>query len=279
MPDREIQRWADGFGFLEAPRWHDGALWVAEVDTGTVLAIAAAEERRSVAEIPGAPCGMGFLPDGTPLVLSLQERKLFRIGGENRLELHADLSALSPFLNDMVVDRQGRAYVGDFGFNLFKQEPVNDGSILLVQPDGSASVVARGLRGPNGCCITQDGHLVIAESLANRLSCFPIHADGTLGGNPAVVGLEDMPDGLCLDAEGAIWVAMFHKDRFDRVLDGKVVESIETPGRRAVACQLGGPDGHTLFCLTFEGKEEDIGKTRAGKIEIATVDVGAGGSP
>lgn len=278
MAHGETTVWADGFTFLEAPRWHEGELWVADIGTGEVLVVTSAEERRRVVQVPGAACGMGFLPDGTPLVLSLNERKLYRIEGD-ALAPHADLSAVSPFLNDMVVDTLGRAYVGDFGFNLHRQDPAKEGTILLVQPDGDVSVVAKGLQGPNGCCLTQDSHLIVAETFANRLLRFRINPDGTLGDSPVVTELEGMPDGLCLDAEGAIWVALFDKDRFVRMLDGKVIDTIETPGRRAVACQLGGADGLTLFCLTFEGEVQDIGKAIAGKIEIATVYVGAGGSP
>jgi sugar lactone lactonase YvrE len=251
---------------------------MAEVGTEEVVVLTMEGECRKIVDVPGTPCGMGFLPDGTPLVLSLRERRLWRIIG-NELEEHADLSTMSPFLNDMVVDHEGRAYVGDTGYDVLTDKNAKPGTIILVQPDGRASVVAEGLHSPNGCVITGDGRLVMAESLANRLASYPINPDGTLGDRPTLIELDGIPDGICLDAEGGIWVALFDKDRFDRVLDGKVVDTVETPGRRAIACQLGGPDGRTLFCLTYEGQHEDIGKTRTTRVETTVVDVQTGGSP
>jgi len=146
------------------------------------------------------------------------------------------------------LDGQGRAYVGNFGFDILSGEPAKPGSVILVQPDGRTSVAAQGLKGPNGSVVTPDGRLVAAESFARRLASFPVNADGSLGEQPTEIRLEGSPDGICLDTEGGIWVARFDKNRFDRVLDGKVVETIETPGRHAVASQLGGADGRTLFC-------------------------------
>jgi sugar lactone lactonase YvrE len=201
-----------------------------------------------------------------------------RING-NKLEEHADLSKLSPFLNDMVVDRQGRAYVGDFGFDVLKGEPAKRGSIILVQLDGRASVVARDLKSPNGSMVTPDGRLIVGESGANRLVSYPIKPDGTLGDMAIDAVLEGSPDGSCLDVEGGVWAALFDKNRFDRVLDGKVVETVETPGRHAVACQLGGADGRTLFCLTYKGELKDIGKAPTAQVEVVAVDVAGAGSP
>src|SRR5260221_1623278 len=146
---------ADGFKFLEGPRWRDGELWMAEIGAGEVVAITAEGKRRSIVTVPGTPSGIGFLPDGTPLVVSVRERRLMRIKGD-KLEQHADLSRMSPFLNDMVVDRQGRAYVGNFGFDVLKGEASKPGSVILVQPDGKASEVARDLNGPNGSVVTSD---------------------------------------------------------------------------------------------------------------------------
>jgi sugar lactone lactonase YvrE len=211
-------------------------------------------------------------------VVSVRERRLMRIK-HGALEEHADLSGISPFLNDMVVDRQGRAYVGNFGFDVLSGEPANPGSIILVQPDGRVSVVAEGLNGPNGSVVTADGRLVVAESFGGRLLSFQVNPDGSLGKQPIPIPLEGSPDGICLDTEGGIWTALFDKSRFDRVLSGKVVETIETLGRHAIACQLGGSDGRTLFCLTYEGALEDIGKARSAQVEITAVDIPGAGSP
>jgi sugar lactone lactonase YvrE len=278
MTTRNAQVLVGGFTFLEGPRWRNGELWMAEIGTGDVVIVTPEGRRRTVVHVPGTASGLGFLPNGTPIVVSIRERRLMRINGST-IEEHADLSALSPFLNDMVVDRQGRAYVGNFGFDVLKGEAVRPGSIVLVQPNGQAAVVARGLNGPNGSVVTADGRLIVAESFANRLLSFPINPDGTLGEQSTHIVLEGAPDGICLDVEGGIWVALFDKNRFDRVLDGKVVETIDTPDRHAVACQLGGADGRTLFCLTYAGALDDIGKALTAQVEIAVVDAAGAGSP
>jgi sugar lactone lactonase YvrE len=134
-------------------------------------------------------------------VVSIRERRLMRTNG-NKLAEHADLGKLSPFLNDMVVDRQGRAYVEDFGYDVLEGEPAKPGSIILVHPDGRASVVARDLKSPNGSMVTPDGRLIVGESSANRLVSFPIKPDGTLREMGIHAVLEGAPDGTCLEAEG-----------------------------------------------------------------------------
>ena len=251
---------------------------MAEIGAGDVVAITPEGKRRSVIKVPGTPSGIGFLPDGSPIVVSIRERRLMRIKGSN-LEQHADLTGVSPFLNDMVVDRQGRAYVGNFGFDVLKGEPAKPGSVVLVQPDVRVSVVAQGLNGPDGSVLTADGHLVVAESFAGRLASFSINPDGSLGQEPARIALEGSPDGICLDVEGGIWVSLFDQNRFDRVLNGKVVETVETPGRHAIACQLGGAEGRTLFCLTYQGALDDLGKALSSQVETTVVDAAAAGSP
>ena len=277
MSKRSTRVLADGFKFLEGPRWRDGELWMAEIGAGEVVAITAEGKQRSIVTVPGTPSGIGFLPDGTPLVVSVRERRLMRIKGSS-LEQHADLSKMSPFLNDMVVDRQGRAYVGNFGFDVLKGEASKPGSVILVQADGKASEVARDLSGPNGSVVTSDGHLVVAESFAGRLSSFSIKPDGSLG-EATKIPLDGSPDGICLDTEGGIWVSLFDKNRFVRVLNGKVVDTVETPDRHAIACQLGGADGKTLFCLTYSGALEDMGKAPTAQVEVTMVDAPAAGSP
>lgn len=277
---RNTEVLADGFIFLEGPRWHGGELWMAELGSDNVVGVGLDGQRRNVVHVPGMPSGIGFLPDGTPVVVSMCERRLMRITN-GALEQHADLSSVSAFINDMVIDRQGRAYVGDMGYNPLRGGPQPDtlGKIILVQPDGSAAFVADGIRSPNGCAITRGGHLIMAESLGNSLAAFVQNPDGTLGERSVAADLDGIPDGICMDAEDGIWVALFDKDRFDRVLNGKVVASIATPGRRAIACQLGGPDGRTLFCLTYEGLQSEIGKNVATRVEVVTVDVPGTGSP
>ena len=279
MINRKTELLADGFTFLEGPRWHGGELWMAEIGSNNVLALGLDGQRRNVVNVPGVPSGLGFLPDGTPLVLAMTERRLYKIV-DGELELHADLSGISPMINDMVVDEQGRAYVGDVGFDIFASlEPDKTGNIVIVQPDGSVSVGAEGLVCPNGCAITGDGRLVVAESLANRISFFPIGQDGSLGARASSVDMGGLPDGICVDREDAVWVSVSDQSRFDRVLNGEVVERVEVPGGLAVACQLGGEDGRTLFCLIFDGDHSQIGKIVATRVETAKVDVPGRGSP
>ena len=133
--------------------------------------------------------------------------------------------------------------------------------------------------GGRGCAITGDGHLVMAESLATCVPRFLIRADGTLGALADSIDVGGIPDGICIDVDDGVWVAVYEKDRFDRFLNGRVVESVQTPGRRAIACQLGGEDGRTLFCTTYEGEQSEIGRNIAGRVETVRVEVPGAGSP
>jgi sugar lactone lactonase YvrE len=210
------------------------------------------------------------------------QKRLWR-WSEGAPTLYADLSAVATgTIDDMIVTARGHAYVGDLGFDLMagsKPEPL--GRILLVTPDGGARVVADGLRFPNGIAVSGDGtRLVVAESIGDCLRSFDIDADGSLGAG-RTFGAFDEPDGVCLDDDGHAWVALFSEDAFVRVAPGgEVVERIPTPGRRAVACCLGGPAGRTLFCITAETTHDDLirGKSTS-QIEATEVDVGGRGLP
>ena len=280
LPDQTTKLLADGFHFLEGPRWRDGWLWMSDIGAGTVFRLRADGYSEKVIDVPGTPSGLGFLPDGTPLVVSLNGRALHRIVGD-RLELHADLSGLvdSP-INDMVVDRRGRAYVGCMGYEFFQGAAPKPGSILLVEPGGAARVVAEDLSLPNGLAVTRDraggARLAVGESFAGRLTSFAIAADGSLGDRRVELDLGGVPDGICLDEEGGIWIAMLEQG-VGRVKDGRIVERIAMAGTRAIACQLGGDDGRTLFCLTFKGETADIGKVPGACVETARVEVAGGG--
>lgn len=273
---------ADGFAFLEGPRWHDGRLWVSDMWGRTVYAVRESGEREAILEVPGRPSGLGFLPDGTPLVVSMADRRVYRI--ERRaLVLHADLSKLATGdLNDMLVDAQGRAYVGNFGCDLFAGEPPRPADLVCVTPDGSARIVAQGLTFPNGMALIDGKTLVVAETWGRRLTAFDVAADGSLSSQRVWANLgEHTPDGICLDQAGGIWVAAFEQGRFLRVLQGgAITHTIGAGGGRAVACQLGGKDGRTLFCLTFQGNTAEIaqGGLKA-RIEVARVEHAGAGSP
>ncbi|MEO8837917.1 MAG: SMP-30/gluconolactonase/LRE family protein, partial [Herbaspirillum sp.] len=171
----------DGLAFAEAPRWHDGKLWFSDFYTNSVYCLHAKGELSTVVEVPGRPSGLGWLPDGRLLVVSMTERRLLRLDPDGLTEL-ADLSPLAGFdCNDMVVDRLGRAYVGNFGFDLIGKAPLQPATLIMVTSDGQARTVADDLLFPNGCVITPDGQtLILAETFGHRLTAFDIAADGSL---------------------------------------------------------------------------------------------------
>lgn len=283
MKELTTSVFAEDFVFLEGPRWRDGKLWTSDMHGHVVYTLDMDGQREKVVEVPGQPSGIGFLPDGTPLIVSMHDRKLMKLVN-GKLELHADLSVLCPYeINDMVVDKKGNAYIGNIGFDLFKKEKFKATNFVLVTAKGEIREVATELAVPNGPVVTPDGKtLIVAESWAKRLSAFDIAADGALSNRRVFADLGDAaPDGICLDAEGAVWVAVFNQDNFIRVLEGgEVTHRVKVVDRFPVACTLGGPDGRTLFGLTYQGSIQDIGKGKAAsRIEIAEVDVAAGGSP
>ena len=271
----------DGLAFPEGPRWRDGRLWFSDMHDHRVLTVDLDGKVETVARVPACPSGLGWLPDGRLLVVSMHDRRLLRLdpGG---LVLHADLAPLARHhCNDMVVSAAGRAYVGNFGFDYEKESPRTT-ELICVEPDGSARVVADELMFPNGPVITPDGRtLVVGESFAARLTAFDLGADGGLSNRRVFAPLEGrVPDGICLDAEGAIWVASPPTKDLSRVREGgEVVERIEFD-RMAIACMLGGEDGRTLFALTAATtNEEEAPKLRSGRIETVRVDVPGAGLP
>ncbi|MGD9604003.1 MAG: SMP-30/gluconolactonase/LRE family protein [Gammaproteobacteria bacterium] len=279
----KTQKLADGFVFLEGPRWHGGKLWFSDMWGFKVYTLTEAGERAVVCDVPQRPSGLGFLPDGTLLIVSMADRKLLKLTG-GKLVVHADLAALAGGdVNDSVTDAQGRTYVGNFGYDLFGGAEPRLADLVLVDAQGAARVVAHELNFPNGSVIKDGGRtLVVAESWAGRLAAFDIAVDGSLSNRRVYASLgERIPDGICLDAEGGIWVSSFNSGEFLRVLDGgQITDVVECGDKRAVACQLGGADGRTLFCLTYDGQIEDLHQQKAaGAIETVRVAVGGAGSP
>ncbi|MEQ9688812.1 MAG: SMP-30/gluconolactonase/LRE family protein [Bauldia litoralis] len=274
---------ADDFVFLEGPRWHAGRLWVSDIWGHTVYAIAADGTREAIVEVPGRPSGLGFLADGTPLVVAMTERRLYRVEA-GALVLHADLARLvAADLNDMVVDASGRAWVGNMGYDLFGGGTPRRAEITLVEPDGRCRHVAGDLDFPNGLLITDGGRtLVVAESFGHRVSAFDLAADGSLANRRVLCELPELvPDGICLDQAGNVWVAGAMGGAFVQVApDGRLIARIAVAPRAAIACQLGGVDGRTLFCLTYDGGVEELSRGEPGAhIETARVAVAAAGSP
>ncbi len=274
---------ADGFVFLEGPRWHDGTLWVSDMFAEKVLRVDTQGNTEVVATVPQRPSGLGFLPDGRLLIVSMHDKKLLRQDPNGLAEV-ADVSALvRGDINDMVVDTQGRAYIGSFGYDLMGGEDAQPANIVMVTPDGQARVVADGLGFPNGSVISPDGNtFIVAETFAHCLTAFSIADDGSLSDRRVFAQLgEATPDGICLDAEGAVWVSSFGDGEFMRVKDGgAVTHRIAVPDKRAVACILGGEDRQTLFMLTAATTVEELAQGQsAACIETVQVAVPGAGLP
>jgi sugar lactone lactonase YvrE len=274
---------ADGFIFLEGPRWHDGKLWVSDMFAEKVLRVDTQGNTELVATVPQRPSGLGFLPDDRLLIVSMHDKKLLRQDPNGLAEV-ADVSALvRGDINDMVVDAQGRSYIGSFGYDLMGGEDAQPANIVMVTPDGQARVVADGLGFPNGSVISPDGNtFIVAETFANCLTAFSIADDGSLSDRRVFAQLgEATPDGICLDAEGAVWVSSFVTDEFIRVKDGgEVTQRIPVPDKRAVACMLGGEGRRTLFMLTAATTVEELAQGKsAACIETVQVEVPGAGLP
>ena len=265
---------ARGFVYPECPRWQDGQLWFADQHDGLVYVLEGDGARSDSFAVSGGPSGMGWLPDGSLLVVSMNDRKLFRRGRDGRLMLHADLSGVHPFhSNDMVVDAEGRAYVGNIGFDFYAGQAPAPTVLAMVALDGKVGVAADGLMCPNGAVISPDGRtLVIAESMAARLTAFDIGADGSLSNRRLFAALEGhVPDGICLDAEGHIWAASPYKKVVLRVSPfGEIVDCVEISDANPYACKLGGKDGRDLFiCVAPHHDPEVTVKLRGGRIDVA----------
>ena len=272
----------DGLAFPEGPRWHGGRLWFSDMHFHRVVAVDLGGNAETIVEVPSRPSGLGWLPDGRLLVVSMRDRKLLRLepGG---LVPHADLSDMASFdCNDMVIDAQGRAYVGNFGYDLHAQADFKTAELVMVTPDGDTCVVADGLDFPNGTVITPDGRtLIVAESRGRRLTAFDVSSDGLLSGRREWAPLPDsVPDGICLDAEGAIWIASPMSAEVLRVREGGEVTQRIPTSTQPFACMLGGPQRCTLFACTAESSDPDETRVRAtGRIELAEVEVPGAGLP
>lgn len=276
---------ASGFAFPEGPRWHDGKLWFSDQHDGFVTILdptGTVEERFAV---PGGPSGMGWMPDGTLLVVSMHERRLYRRSADKRLVVHAELADFHPgHSNDMVVDRHGRAYVGNIGFDFDAGEAPRQTCIVAVAPDGKAEIAADGIDCPNGTVIAADGRtLIVAESMGHRLSRFDIDETGRLSNRRLFADLGDhVPDGICLDAEGAVWVASPYARAVIRVRPGgEIAERIVIADANPYACMLGDADGRTLFiCCAPAHDPLATVETRMGRIDAVRVTApSAGGRP
>lgn len=295
---RSLTTVGDGYSFLECPRWHDGRLWFVDFYTYRVLScLADGSDVRVEAEVPQQPSGLGWLPDGRMLVVSMKDARILRREADGTLVEHADLSGhVTGHPNDMVVDDHGRAFVGEFGFDLMGGAPLTTAKLLRVDPDGTVTTVAEDMHFPNGSTITDAGELLVCETFGNRVSAFDITETGELanrrvwaqfGELPTATDLESVlpvlsvaPDGCCLDAEGALWIADALGNRVVQVIEGgEIVDQVDTP-IGAYACMLGGEDGRQLFVCTAPDFHEEARKAaREGVLVSTRVDVPHAGRP
>jgi sugar lactone lactonase YvrE len=270
----EVRTVAEGFHFLEGPRWRDGKLYFSDFYGRKVYALESGDKVSALFELPDWVSGLGFTPDGDLLVVAVSEHKVYRHCKDGKLVEFADLSGLASYnCNDMLVDEVGRAYIGNFGFDvpptrtvgeLKPSERVAPTNIFMVSPDGKASVAGSGLIFPNGMARSPDGRtLIVAETFRGRMTAFDIGDDGSLSGQRAwadfagrdfasVAEAMDsgvpLPDGIAVDVEGAVWVADAGATAIIRVAPGgEILERIVTPGLTSFAVAFGGDDLKTLY--------------------------------
>jgi sugar lactone lactonase YvrE len=280
-----------GLYFGEGPRWHAGRLWFSDFYAHAVMSVNEAGDLRTELELDDQPSGLGWLPDGRLLVVAMMERAVKRLE-KSGLVLHADLRELTAHLcNDMVVGADGTAWVGNFGFDLdaelrsrgidvLANHPVTN--LVRVNPDGTVRLAAAEMHFPNGSVITPDGKtLIVAETLANRLTAFTINPDKSLSGRRVWAELPGVaPDGICLNASGQVWVANAIGAEIVLVAaGGEIVQRVVT-SQPCYACMLGGSDGKTLFAVTAaQADGQHAAARRTGKIETLRVDTARAGWP
>ena len=285
MAGRKLTTLLEGGAFFEGPRWHDGRWWVSDFYRRTVSTVDIGGREEVVLEVPGQPSGTGWMPDGSLLVVSQTDHRILRRSPAGEVTEHADLSALTAFhLNDMVVDAQGRAYVGHFGFDLMNGADPAPTTLIRVDPDGAAEVVADDLWFPNGTVISPDGAtLIVGETFGARYTAFTIAGDGSLTERRVWAEMEGYaPDGCALDADGHIWSADGVGERAGRIAPGgEIVEEVRAPdGLGVFACMLGGEDGRTLLlCAAPDFLEHRRRDKREAVLLTTTVDVPHAGLP
>jgi sugar lactone lactonase YvrE len=279
----ELQTLMTGIVFGESPRWHGDRLWFADWGAQELVAVDLEGKSEVIVRMPSFPFCIDWLPDGRLLIVSARERLLLRREPSGSLVAHADLSSLSDHpWNDIVVDGRGNTYIGNIGFD-FPGGEFAPGIVALVTPDGSARQAADGVAFPNGIVVTPDNStLILAESYGNRLTAFDIAADGGLSNQRVWADLDSgVPDGICLDAEGAVWYGDVPNKRCVRVREGgEVLQTIELD-RGGFACMLGGVGRRTLFMVANEwrGIESTAEEARTGQVLTAPAPAPGAGWP
>jgi sugar lactone lactonase YvrE len=300
MADRKLEVLLEGGTFFESPRWHDGRWWVSDFYRHVVLTVDGDGRAEEHLTVEGQPSGMGWLPDGSLVVVSMRDHRLLRRAPDGEVTVHADLTPhCGGHLNDMVLDGEGRCYVGNFGFDLMGGQDPRTTVLVRVDADGSDTVVADDMWFPNGSVITPDGStLIVGESMGNRSTAFTIEPDGSLTDRrvwaqfappptlttfaETLPQLRVAPDGCALDAHGHLWTADAIGNRLLRVAPGgEVVEELPAPdGLGFFACMLGGDDGLTLLiCSAPDFFESNRQQEREAVLFTTRVDAPHAGRP
>lgn len=300
MAVRELATLLQGGGFFEGPRWHDERWWVSDLYGGRVMTVGPDGSTSGVMTVEQQPSGLGWMPDGSLLAVSMKDHRLLRRSPTGAVSVHADLTEhCGGHLNDMVVDAHGRAYVGEFGFDLQAFADPSPAKLMRVDPDGNVTVLANDLLFPNGAVISPDGEtLIIGETAGARYTAFTLAADGSVSDRriwaqvaaapemgplaQTLPNLKFAPDGCTLDADGCIWAADAVGARCARVAEGgEIVDEIKAPeGLGIFACMLGGPDGRTLLlCAAPDFLEANRAHTREAVLLTTAVDVPHSGLP
>ena len=269
-----------GRGLVESPRWHEGRLYFSDWSAGEVIAVDLAGRSEVVARVASLPLCTAWLPDGRLVIVSSPDGRLLRLEPDGSLVTHADLGR--PGWNDIVIDGRGNAYVNAPGFNPMTGEAFKPGFVSLVPADGPVRQVADDIAFPNGMAVTPDNAtLIVADSYGHRLVAFGIGGDGGLSGRRVWADLGDgTPDGICIDAAGAVWYADVPARRCVRVAEGGAVLQTVELDRGGFACALGGPEGKTLFMVAAEwrGMAEMVAPG-SGQVLTAEVEVPGAGWP
>ena len=272
-----------GLCFGEGPRWHNGRLYFSDMHGNTVYAADTSGELETIVRLEDdEPSGLGWLPDGRMLIVSMRNRKLLVLDG-NELSEFADLSGIATYhCNDMVTDLKGRSYVGNFGYDLHNDAEFQKAELILVHPDGRTALAADDLAFPNGTVITPDEKtLIVGESFGARLTAFDIQPDGSLINRREWAKIDGaVPDGICLDEAGGIWVASPVSNEVLRIIEGGEVTDRVKIENQAYACMLGGQDGKTLFIMTSRSSHPAQCKTeKSAAVEFVTVKHAGAGLP
>lgn len=298
MSSMRVDLVADGFMFLEGPRWYRDRLFVSDFYTHLVSEFDGAGKRRTVCEVDGQPSGLGFTPEGALMVVSMLDRRLLRLDGTTLTEVARFADLIGGPANDMVVDALGRAYIGNFGIDEAAGIPLGPTCLVRVGTDGRAAVAADGLVFPNGTVITPDGDaLFVSETFVSRISEFTIAQDGTLSDRRiwaqfapqppyldivrATAELPTLPDGLALDAEGLLWMGDAKGHGAARVRrGGEVVDFVDTGELSVYALALGGVDRRTLYmCASPPLLTSDPARTKRSALLSCRVGVPGAGLP